>query len=388
MNEIIIDFNTFNHLKVNIGCNLTGTGYEKPNQYLFPSYMVAAKLQDPNNQDHIKEEQLKSEGKIKIKTTLSAEEYKNFLEETYQKLKFKKKFDEKHITKHPNAAIYLYHIDDKIVPRTNEEIEKAKRDKEEYGLGTDTLFSDLSHNNNNQTQFDITIENNEIYFRTRRGYEAPDIMNFGNIELSAFTSKSISHINIKQLPFKFKESLDIHPAIYKKTQNKELIEAQIFKLIKYYSHLVKGHHNEFKEGSIFWDKNNKDYLKYLEIGNKLLPKVKEIHGFEETALFGSFSDFLDEINYRISLEALNEYLVMMEVYIKSIDSLRSKEERDKYSKEELQEYNDFITKYKAVEEILPSFPITIFVQKRRVEIMKKSHPHLFDTGKESLSYFE
>ena len=58
------------------------------------------------------------------------------------------------------------------------------------------------------------------------------------------------------------------------------------------------------------------------------------------------------------------------------------------TKEELQKLNDFITKYKAVEEILPSFPITIFVQKRRVEIMKKSHPHLFDTGKESLSYFE
>ena len=69
---------------------------------------------------------------------------------------------------------------------------EAKRDKEEYGFGTDKLFNDLSHNNNNQTQFDITIENNEIYFITRGGFEAPDVMNYGNIELTAFTSKSIS----------------------------------------------------------------------------------------------------------------------------------------------------------------------------------------------------
>jgi len=60
----------------------------------------------------------------------------------------------------------------------------------------------------------------------------------------------------------------------------------------------------------------------------------------------------------------------------------------KYSEEQLKEYNDFITKYKKVEELIPLFPITIFVQKRRVEMMKKSHPQLFDTGKESLSYFE
>ena len=90
------------------------------------------------------------------------------------------------------------------------------------------------------------------------------------------------------------------------------------------------------------------------------------------------------------MDSINEHLVMMEVYIKSVESLRmqDKEEIEKYSEEQRKEYNDFITKYKKAEELLPLFPITIFVQKRRVEIMKKSHPHLFDTGKESLSYFE
>ena len=90
----------------------------------------------------------------------------------------------------------------------------------------------------------------------------------------------------------------------------------------------------------------------------------------------------------MSLDALNENLVMMEIYIKSFDSLLSKEKIKNFSKEDLKEFNYYATKYKAVTEILPFFPITIFVQKRRVEIMKKSHPHLFDTGKESLSYFE
>ena len=293
--------------------------------------------------------------------------------------------------KHPNAAIYLYHIDDKIVPRTDEEIEEAKRDKEEYGFGTDTLFYDLSHNRNNQTQFDITIENNEIYFITRGGFEAPDVMNYGNIELSAFTSKSISHINIKQLPFKFKESLDIHPAIYKKTQNKELIEGQIYKLYKRYSgltHLLFG--INFKESSLFWDKEDKSFLDFIEKGNQLLPEIRRIHGSHPDDTGGSFTNFVKEIIYRMSLDALNENLVMMEIYFKSIDSLRFDEERENNSKskEELQKLNDFITKYKAVEEILPSFPMTIFVQKRRVEIMKKSHLHLFDTGKEGLSYFK
>ena len=78
------------------------------------------------------------------------------------------------------------------------------------------------------------------------------------------------------------------------------------------------------------------------------------------------------------------------VFHRALIDLRFDEERENNpkSKEELQKLNDFITKYKAVEEILPSFPMTIFVQKRRVEIMKKSHPHLFDTGKEGLSYFK
>ena len=41
------------------------------------------------------------------------------------------------------------------------------------------------------------------------------------------------------------------------------------------------------------------------------------------------------------------------------------------TKEELQKLNDFITKYKAVEEILPSFPITIFVQKKKIRDHEK-----------------
>ena len=163
--EIIIDHNTFKHLKSNIGSNLTGTGFQKPKEYLIPPHMVHSKFRNPDNEEDIKETNFETEGKMRIKTTLSLEEYKEFLENTYQKLKFKRKFDDEHVTTHPNAAIYLYHIDDKIVPRTNEEIEEAKKDKEEYGFSTDTLFHDLSHNNNNQTQFDITIENEEIYFR-------------------------------------------------------------------------------------------------------------------------------------------------------------------------------------------------------------------------------
>ena len=316
-------------------------------------------------------------GKIKIKTTLSLEEYKKYLENTYQKLKFKRKFSKEHITQHPNAAIYLYHIDDKIVPRTAEEIKKEKRD----------MF--LSNDSNNKTKFNITIEKDEIHFIKRYDLGWSESMKFGCALLEEFSSKSVSHINIKKLPFKLKDNLDIHPMLYKKTQKKELIEANIYSLFDRYSgltYLTFG--STFKESTLLWDREDKSFLDFVKKGNQLLPEIKRIHGNHPDDILGNFTNFVKEILYRMSLDALNENLVMMEVYIKSFDSLLSKEKIKNFSKEDLKEFNNYYTKYKAVSEILPFFPITIFVQKRTVEIMKKSHPHLFDTGKESLSYFE
>ena len=50
-------------------------------------------------------------------------------------------------------------------------------------------------------------------------------------KLKEIPNVNIHYIDTDLLPFKFKDNLDIHSAIYKKTQNKELIEAQILKLI-------------------------------------------------------------------------------------------------------------------------------------------------------------
>ena len=390
MNIITIDHNTFNHLKKNIGNNLTGSGYEKPKEYLFESHEVASGLVDPDNIDDINKINLEAEGKIEIHTKLSLEEYKKFVEDTYNDLKFIRSFDQEYIQKQINIALYLYHLNPSLVNRTDKEILDRKKWLKEVELDKDEItFSDLSHNNNNYTGYDIFLKNNEIHFNQRFGFQSPPKMNLGNIELINFTSQSISHINIKDLPFNFKEDLNIHPSLYKRTQKKELIEANIYESLNRYSDLLTiDLGNKFDNVKITWDKNDKKFLEYVEKGNSLIPKIKKIHGYKDTDKFGPFMLFIKEMNYRITMDSINEHLVMMEVYIKSVDSLRAHDEIAKYSPEDSKKHTDFIEKYKKIEELIPLFPITLFVQKRRAEIIKESHPHLFNTGKEGLSYFE
>jgi len=386
MKEIIIDHHTFTHLKKEIGDNLTGTGGEKPESYYYGIQPTDYDPNDPDSQRQIQEKKLLVKGKVIIQTPLSLDEYKNLVEDTYNQLKFIRKFNQKHNQKQINVAIYPYHFDPSLVNRTDKEISERKKWLEEIDMyDGEVTFDDLSHNNNNYTGFDIYLENEEIKFARRTGFEAPPLINIGNIEFSGFTSKSISHINIKKLPYKFKEDLDIHPSLYKKTQKKELIDARIreyfWRYSNFFSIIDRG--DRVDRTTFLWDENDRDYLEYIEKGNKLIQSFKE-------KPIGYYGYLINELNHRMTMDSINEHLVMMEVYIKSVESLRmqNKEEIEKYSEEQLKEYNDFITKYKKVEELIPLFPITIFVQKRRVEMMKKSHPQLFDTGKESLSYFE
>lgn len=388
MKEIIIDHHTFTHLKKEIGDNLTGTGKEKPESYFYGITYGTEDYDpnDPNEQRQINDKKLLVKGKVIIQTPLSLMEYKNLVEDTYNQLKFIRKFNPEYIKKQINVAIYPYHFDPSLVKRTDKEILERKKWLEEVEMyDGEVTFSDLSHNNNNYTGFDIYLEDEEIKFARRTGFEAPPLINIGNIELSGFTSKSISHINIKKLPYKFKENLDIHPSLYKKTQKKELIDARMREYFWRYSSLfpISDRGDRVDRTTFLWDENDRDYLEYIEKGNKLIQSFKE-------KPIGYYGYLIKELNHRMTMDSINEHLVMMEVYIKSVESLRmeNKEEIEKYSEEQRKEYNDFITKYKNVEELMPLFPITIFVQKRRVEMMKKSHPHLFDTGKESLSYFE
>ena len=53
-----------------------------------------------------------------------------------------------------------------------------------------------------------------------------------------------------------------------------------------------------------------------------------------------------------------------------------------------EEFNKNRQKYKKIEEVLPLFPLTILIQKRRVEKIRSMCPALFDTDKESLSFFD
>ena len=53
-----------------------------------------------------------------------------------------------------------------------------------------------------------------------------------------------------------------------------------------------------------------------------------------------------------------------------------------------EEFNKNRQKYKKIEEVLPLFPLTILIQKRRVEKIRNVCPELFDTNKESLSFFD
>ena len=249
MKEITIDSNIWTLLKKNIGKNLDGNGFQKDSE-----------LSDP----------LEALGKKIIESKLTVEEYKQFVEECYSKLKYIKKFKDDYLKSVSSLAIYFYHLDPSLVSRDNKEIEERKNLRDKLGIKHhDQDVSDLSHKYNNYTTYEIKEDNGEIVFNKNNFKD--NILNMGNLQILNFTSKDISHINIKNLPYKIKSDLDIHPSIYKKIIKEEYIDAQIHELIEFHSDLQELYwapdFNQIRDW--IYDKKQKEFLNFVSEGKKL-----------------------------------------------------------------------------------------------------------------------
>ena len=138
-------------------------------------------------------------------------------------------------------------------------------------------------------------------------------------------------------------------------------------------------------------------MNFVSEGKKLQKKIKDIHNNNLGAYF-----FISELRYRIFQDTINETHVLMEIYFKDINKFINAEKtttksmniidhlenirRQKAEPAKLEEeFNKNRQKYKKIEEVLPLFPLTILIQKRRVEKIKNI-PELFDTNKESLIF--
>ena len=397
--EIIIDSEIWTLLKKNIGKHLDGGGNQKHEDLLID---LGDLIHNLPKEELINLKLLEAEGKKKIECKLSVDEYKKFLDECYNKLKYIKKFKEDHLKSVSSLAIFFYHLDPSLVNRDNKEVEERKNLRKKIGIDHhDQDVSDLSHKNNNYTTYEIKEESGEIFFKKNTFKD--NILNMGNLQILNFSSKDISHINIKNLPFIFKSDLDIHPSLYKKIIKKDYIESQIHELIEFHSDLHELYwSNNF--GNIrdwIYDENQKEFLNFSKEGNKIKDKINDIHNNK----MGSSAMFIGELQYRIIQDTINETHVFMEVYFKDmtkftnqnkdtnvstniIDQLNITRQQNLEPEKIEEESNKNSHKYKKIEETLPLFPLTILIQKRRLEKIRKSNPHLFDTGKEGLSFFK
>ncbi len=398
MKEIIIDSSIFTLLKKNVGKHLDGNGNQKNEDLLIDPIGLV----NNSKEELINIKLLETEGKIKIESKLNIDEYREFLEKCYNKLKYIKKFKEDHLKTVSSIGIFFYHLDPLLVNRTDKEIEERKNFKKSVGLEYhDVDASDLSHKHNNYTTFEIKEDNGEIVFN--KDSFKNNILNMGNLQILNFSSKDISHINIKNLPFKIKSDLSIHTSLFKKIIKKEYIEAQIHELTEFHSDLQELYFapNFHQIRDWIYDKKQKEFLNFVSEGKKLQKKIKDIHNNK----LGAYSRFINEIKYRIFQDTINETHVLMEIYFKDINKFINAEKtttksmnimdhlenirRQKAEPAKLEEeFNKNRQKYKKIEEVLPLFPLTILIQKRRVEKMRNTCPELFDTNKESLSFFE
>ena len=125
-------------------------------------------------------------------------------------------------------------------------------------------------------------------------------------------------------------------------------------------------------------------MNFVSEGKKLQKKIKDIHNNN----LGAYSRFISELRYRIFQDTINETHVLMEIYFKDINKFINAEKtttksmnimdhlenirRQKAEPATLEEeFNKNRQKYKKIEEVLPLFPLTILIQKRRVEKNKK-----------------
>ena len=399
MKEITIDSNIWTLLKKNIGKNLDGNGNQKNDDLLVETGDLVYNL---SNEELINKKLLEAEGKIKIESKLNIDEYREFLEECYNKLKYIQKFKEDHLETVSSIGIFFYHLDPLLVNRPDKEIEERKNIKKSVGIEYhDIDAADLSHKYNNYTTYEIKLESDQIVFN--KDTSSRNILNMGNLQILDFSSKDISHINIKNLPYRIKSDLSIHSSLFKRIIKKEYIEAQIHELIEFHSDLQELYFapdfNQIRDW--IYDKKQKEFLNFVSEGKKLQKKIEDIHNNN----LGAYSRFISELRYRIFQDTINETHVLMEIYFKDINKFINTEKnttksmnimdhlenirRQKAEPATLEEeFNKNRQKYKKIEEVLPLFPLTILIQKRRVEKIRNVCPELFDTNKESLSFFE
>ena len=402
MKEITIDSSIWTLLKKDIGKHLDGAGNQKHDDLLIE---IGDLVHNLPKKELIKRKLLEAEGKRKIECKLSIDEYREFLEECYNKLKYIKKFKEDHLETVSSLAIFFYHLDPSLVNRDKKEVEERKNIRNSVGLEHHDIdagdLGDLSHKNNNYTTYQIKKDNEEIIF-TRDTFKN-NVLNMGNLPIFNFSSNNISHINIKNLPFKIKSDLDIHPSLYKKIIKKEFIEAQYNYRTEFHSDLHELYWSNNFDNIRDWiyDEKQNEFLKFSKEGKKIIKKIEDIHNNN----MGSSAMFIGELQYRIIQDTINATHVLIEVYFKDINQFINEDKNINNSKNVIdhlekirkqkagpekleEEFNKNRQKYKKIEEVLPLFPLTILIQKRRVEKISNTCPELFDTNIESLSFFE
>ena len=372
MKEIIVDSHIFTHNKCDILYRYDGTGNKKTDEQIINSSLIFDK-----------ENLIKSEGKVKIKSNLDLNNYIKFLDETYDSLKFLRKLEENNSV--PTAAIYPYIFnsslkDESEVKSLSERAQRERLMRNSVGPSRDN--HGLSDINSNKSLFNIFHKNNELFFKKANTLDQNPTLRAGNLDIELIEGKNISHINIKKLPFVIKKDLNLHSGLNKKTLTKELLDAQIHYVYKYLCQLNSLTLTcDFSKMSPYWIENDSDFKNYIKSGAKLIPKIQEIHG---GGFYPAFY-FIAELNYRMTIDSINASHQLMEVYIKSADLIRDKKN---LPEEVLKNLDNYKKEHKTIEELIPKFPITFLIQNSRLNNIKKIFPHLFDNGKVGLSFFD
>lgn len=104
MKEITIDSNIWTLLKKDIGKHLDGNGNQKNDDLLVKTGDLVYNL---SKEELINKKLLEAEGKTKIESKLNIDEYREFLEECYNKLKYIQKFKEDHLETVSSIGIFF-----------------------------------------------------------------------------------------------------------------------------------------------------------------------------------------------------------------------------------------------------------------------------------------
>ena len=371
MNEIIVDRYIFKHLIADVADNV--------DRYDFNSESVKNDIlsQNENLSELSNEEkeynQLKVEGKLKVRTTLGLDEYKNFVDEIYNELKFIRKMDEKSYNYNRIFGLNFYQMDPNLI-----ELQEGEPN-----------LPQLSSHYDNSIGFELKLDNDSLNIHAA---DAPSTlitphMRVGCINIRSLDKNEIRCIKTKNLPLRYKNNLFIHPLLNKKLTNNDVLDRQFGRFYYWGVRMSSPIPRIGKNNDHIWDSNDKNYEAYILKQKKLLPKIQKIHEYE---YFNGI--FFQEINFRIDLDSFNEHFSMIELYTKPVDQLTNINylfySEDINENEQAELGKSYERKYKKFLENNHIFPISFFIRKKDLSKLEQYHGDLFNSNNNDISFFD